>query len=637
MRLLDKLELPVDLSKLSIKDLERLATEIRQEIINTVARTGGHLAPSLGVVELTLALHTSFKSPVDKIIWDVGHQSYGHKILTGRLPAFHSLRQRGGISGFPKRTESPHDPFDTGHSSTSISAALGMALARDLKGEKYHVIAVIGDGALTGGMALEALNHAGHLKTNLMVVLNDNEMSISPNVGALSGYLSRLRTDPRYSRGKEEIENILRKLPAIGPRMVRIAEKIKDTVKYLVVPGMIFEELGFTYLGPIDGHNLQIMCSVFNYAKTTSGPVLIHVITQKGKGYSHAEKSPDTFHGVGPFDPATGRIHKSPTPLSYTEVFGETIVNLAGMDNRIVTITAAMSSGTGLNAFAAKFPKRFFDVGIAEQHAVTLAAGMAATGLRPVVVIYSTFLQRAYDQITHDVCMQNLPVVFCLDRAGLVGEDGETHHGVFDLAYLRSLPGMNIMAPKDENELQHMLFTACSQPLPVAIRYPRGAGEGVKMDAQPSRLPWGKGEVLREGKNLVILAVGPLVYKGLEAAELLAATRGVDVAVINMRFVKPLDNDLILRYARRAKGLLTVEDGTITGGMGSAVLELLARARVTHLRVVNMGVPDRFIAHGKISELKKELGLSTQGIFDNLIGLAEVDSPPKSEKVRWKR
>lgn len=610
--ILEHVDKPSDLCLLSPAELEILVQEIRIYLLNTVSQTGGHLAPNLGVVELTLALHIVFNSPCDKIIWDVGHQCYTHKIVTGRRSQFSTLRQHGGLSGFPKLRESVHDCFQTGHSSTSISAALGLALARDLKGEDHDVVAVIGDGALTGGMAFEALNHAGHLGVRFIVVLNDNEMSIAGNVGALSNYLSRLRTDPLYYRSKEEVEEILMRIPSIGPRMVKAVERFKDSLKYLFVSGMLFEELGFTYLGPIDGHNLRLLCQVLERARGLSGPVLVHVYTKKGKGYPLAEKNPDKFHGVGPFNLETGEPLTSGCVLTYTQVFGSYLVQLARENPRIVAITAAMPDGTGLTEFAQEFPERFFDVGIAEQHAVTLAAGLARGGFRPVIAIYSTFLQRAYDQIIHDVALQELPVVFVLDRGGLVGEDGETHQGIFDLSYLRHIPGMIIMAPKDESELVVMLRSAFKYQVPTAIRYPRGIGRGVPLDSAPSFLLPGHGELLREGKDLVILAVGPLVYSALEAAELLAE-RGKEIAVINCRFVKPLDEDLILTWAQRTGRVLTLEENVRAGGFGSSVLEFLADHGFKG-EVARIGIPDCFVEHGAPELLKEHYGLDVAGI-----------------------
>jgi len=623
MRILDKINSPEDLRSLNLKQLEILAREIREELISVVARTGGHLAPNLGVVELTLALHTVFNSPRDKIIWDVGHQCYVHKILTGRKERFATLRQFGGLSGFPKREESPHDVFNTGHSSTSISAALGMALARDLRGEDFEVVAVIGDGALTGGMAFEALNHAGHLRTHLIVVLNDNEMSISGPVGGLAAYLSRLRTDPRYFRSKEELELILRRLPRVGPHFLKLIERLKDSLKYLVIPGMLFEELGFTYLGPIDGHNFLQLKEIFKQARRTPGPVLVHVITKKGKGYPPAESRPEVFHGVGPFDPHTGKVLPSAGPPTFTSVFGAELVRQAEQDERIVAITAAMPNGTGLTHFAQRFPKRFFDVGIAEQHAVTLAAGLATMGFRPVVAIYSTFLQRAIDQVIHDVALMHLPVTFILDRSGLVGEDGETHQGIFDIALLRCIPGMVLMAPKDEQELKCMLVTALQIEGPAALRYPRGPGVGVPLEDPARPLPVGKGEILREGQQAAILAIGPLVYAALRAAEILAL-RGIDVAVINARFIKPLDKEMIVEWAKKTGCIVTLEEHVVAGGFGSAVLEALAEGGCTGVKVKNLGIRDIFVEHGKPEILREKLGLTAPAVAQEVESLLKA-------------
>ncbi|SHK06614.1 1-deoxy-D-xylulose-5-phosphate synthase [Desulforamulus aeronauticus] len=617
--LLKKIFSPQDLQQFNVKQLQDLATEVRETIIHTVAETGGHLAPNLGVVELTIAMHRVFNSAVDRIIWDVGHQSYVHKLLTGRWSQFHTLRQHGGISGFPKPEESIHDAFATGHSSTSISAALGLALARDLNGDKHSVVAVIGDGSMTGGMAFEAMNHAGHLKTNLIVILNDNEMSIAPNVGALSSYLSRLRTDPKYSKGKDEIAELLQKIPH-GSKLLKVVDRLKDSLKYLVVPGMLFEELGFTYLGPVDGHDLKAVMTVLQQAKAANGPVLVHVLTQKGKGYQPAEQNPDRFHGVGSFDVATGEVKKSEGAPSYTEIFGKTLIKLAQKDEKIIAITAAMPGGTGLNPFAKEFPKRYYDVGIAEQHAITMAAGMATAGYRPVTAIYSTFLQRAYDQVLHDVCLQNLPVVFALDRGGLVGDDGPTHHGVFDIAFLRNIPNIVLMSPKDENELQHMLNTAIYYNGPVAVRYPRGNGEGVAMDEELQCLPIGKGEVLRKGEDVVLLAVGNLVAEALQAAEKLTS-RGIEATVINARFMKPLDQDLILQYARRIKKVITLEEHVLMGGFGSAVLELFETEGLCDIKIKRLGIPDEFVEHGKQNILRANYGLTAEGIVEAVLGL----------------
>jgi 1-deoxy-D-xylulose-5-phosphate synthase len=617
--LLAQIKEPADLRRLDFEALKRLAAEIREVIVATTARTGGHLAPNLGVVELTLALHYVFDSPRDKIIWDVGHQSYVHKLLTGRYHRFATLRQLGGISGFPRPEESVHDVFATGHSSTSVSAALGLAVARDLAGQDYRVVAVIGDGALTAGMAFEALNHAGHLQKDLLVVLNDNEMSIAPNVGALAKYLNRLRTDPMYRRGKEEIERLLNKIPAIGPRVARVVERLKDSLKYLVVPGMFFEELGFQYLGPVDGHNIPLLVEVFRQARKTRGPVLVHVFTKKGKGYPPAERNPDLFHGVGPFRADTGELEATGGGPTYTEVFGRTVVELARRDPRVVAITAAMPAGTGLVPFAREFPERFFDVGIAEQHAVTLAAGMARGGLKPVVAIYSTFLQRAYDQIIHDVCLQNLPVVFAVDRAGIVGDDGATHQGLFDLAFLRTVPNMVVMAPRDAAELANMLFTALELGQPAAVRYPRRRAPGpVPLEWSP--VPVGRAEVLREGEEAVLVALGTMVPVACAAAEELAA-QGIAVTVINARFAKPLDEECLSAWAARAGLVVTLEEHVLAGGFGSAVAEMLADRGLSAVRVVRMGLPDTFVEHGSQELLLARYGLTPEAVAQNVVRL----------------
>lgn len=618
--LLGSLDLPADLHSVNPDQLEALAEEIRTYMVKTVADTGGHLAPSLGVVELTLALHSTFHSPRDRIIWDVGHQSYVHKILTGRLDRFHTLRRHGGLSGFPRPSESEHDPFSTGHASTSISAALGLALARDRRGEKHHVIAVIGDGALTGGMAYEALNHAGHVKTDLLVVLNDNKMSISSNVGAMSAYLQRLRSDPKYSRLKGGVESALRRVPLVGGPVVDTAQRLRGGLKYLIMPGMIFEELGLTYLGPVDGHNLKAMRSVFKRAARMKGPILIHVLTEKGKGYSFAEESPERFHGIGPFDLQNGRALGRKKSPSYTEVFSRTLASLAVEDEKIVAVTAAMASGTGLDRFALSFPRRFFDVGIAEEHGVTLAAALAAGGLRPVVAVYSTFLQRAFDQLIHDVSLQNLPVVLAVDRAGIVGEDGETHQGLFDLSYLRMIPNMAVLAPRNEDELQHALYTALySSPGPAALRYPRANGEGVEL-TEPRAWPWGKGELLREGEDLLIVAAGTVTGAASEAAEKLF-WQGVRAAVIDARFVKPLDEELIAAWARRCRRVLTVEENVLAGGFGSAVGELLEKKAIV-CPLLRLGIGDRFVEHGPRSLILKQHRLDAEGIYRSALAFS---------------
>lgn len=618
-RLLEKIQSSQDLRTLSRGDLYALAAEIRREIIKTTSKTGGHLAPSLGVVELAIALHLCYDTPTDKIIWDVGHQSYAHKLLTGRYANFGSLRTMGGISGFPRMDESEHDAFGTGHSSTSISAALGYAMARDMANEDYHVVAVIGDGAMTGGMAFEALNHAGHLGTKITVILNDNEMSIAPNVGALSNYLTRLRTDPTVRRVKGDIELLLRKIPAIGETVVKAAQRVKDSLKYLLVPGMLFEELGFKYYGPIDGHNIDLLTATFTEVKKRNDPVLLHVLTTKGRGYRPAETNASAFHGLGPFDIDTGKKKKSPSTIpSYTKVFGDTLVELAEQNERIVAITAAMPSGTGLDDFARRFPNRFYDVGIAEQHAVTFAAGLAAGGYKPVVAVYSTFMQRGYDQIVHDVCLQNLPVVFALDRAGLVGEDGPTHHGVFDLTYLRSLPNMVLMAPKDGRELKQMLRTAIEHSGPAAVRYPRLDCPYPVGDESWPTLPIGKGEVLRQGGDLLLVAVGAMVLTALEAAELLSR-QGIEATVVNARFIKPLDQDLLLRYAAKIGRVVTLEENTVLGGFGSAVLELFAASGIT-VSTLCLGVPDYFVPHGSRQEQLELIGLTPESICKTVTG-----------------
>ncbi len=618
MSLLKDYKAAEDIKRMQIIEMEKLASEIRELIIQTVSQTGGHLAPSLGVVDLTIALHYVFDTAKDKFVWDVGHQAYAHKILTGRKEEFHSLRQYGGISGFPKREESSHDSFNTGHSSTSISAALGFALARDRLGESHNVVSIIGDGALTGGQAYEAMNQAGHLRTNMLVVLNDNEMSIAQNVGAMSSYLSKLRSDPLYTKRKKEIEELLSRVPAIGSTVIKAAERMKDSLKYLLVPGMLFEELGFTYLGPIDGHNIKELIRVLYQAKNLKGPVLLHVLTQKGRGYGPAVQRPADFHGVGPFEVSTGMIHKKAGPPTYTHVFGETLVDLAFHDNRVLAVTAAMPEGTGLSGFAAKYPQRFYDVGIAEQNAVTMSAAMALRGLRPVVAIYSTFLQRAYDQVVHDVCLQNAPVIFAIDRAGLVGEDGPTHQGAFDISFLRHIPGISVMAPKDEEELRHMLYTALQHDGPVAIRYPRGQAVGVSLTKEYKTLPWGHGEVLAKGEDLLILAVGTMVYPALKVRELLAEC-GLNCTVINARFIKPLDEELIINNAEKHQYIVTIEENVVAGGFGSAVLELLSRQQINHVSTLNIGLPDEFVMQGKLDKLIEIVELTPEKIVDKIL------------------
>ncbi len=611
---LDMIESPRDLKVLNSYQLKLLASEIRNKIITTVAKTGGHLAPSLGVVELTIALHHVFNCPSDKIVWDVGHQSYAHKILTGRVKRFHTLRQYKGISGFPRIKESEYDSFGTGHSSTAISAALGIAKARDMKRDRYKVIAVVGDGALTGGMAFEGLNQAGHLKSDLIVVLNDNKMSIDPNVGALSSYLRKMVTHPKYKITKKKVEKILKRW---SKKAAERAFALEDTIRAMSGPGLLFKEMGFRYFGPVNGHDVDSLVRLFNNIKDVKGPVLVHLITQKGKGYAYAEEEVTKFHGIGRFNVENGKKEGGGGHISYTSAFSNALIKLGREDPRIVGITAAMAPGTGLDKFAREFPERFFDVGIAEQHAVTFASGLASQGFKPVVAIYSTFLQRAYDQIVHDVCLQELPVVFAVDRAGIVGEDGATHNGVFDISFLRNIPNLTIMAPKDENEVGHMLKSALDLHGPVALRYPRGSGVGIGVENPLENIEIGKSEIMKEGKDVLVLAVGPLVYDALEAAKEL---RKINVCVVNSRFVKPLDEKLIVDLAKRIKRIVTVEENTIEGGFGSSILELLERNGIK-AQVKRIGIPDRFIEHGNQEQLRKDVGLSKGNIIKAIRGL----------------
>jgi 1-deoxy-D-xylulose-5-phosphate synthase len=612
---LDKISGPDDLKKLKISELQKLSSEIRNLIISTVSKTGGHLASNLGVVELTLALHRVFESPRDKIIWDVGHQVYTHKIITGRKDKFNTIRQHNGISGFPKKEESEHDQFNTGHASTAISAALGMALARDLKKEKYKVIAVVGDGALTGGMAFEGLNQAGALKSDLIIVLNDNKMSISKNVGALSFYLNKLLSLSLYNKVRRKTRELVKNLPWVGAQTLRAGERVEEGLKSFLTPGLFFEELGFRYFGPINGHNLPELIEILKNIKKFHDPILLHVITKKGKGYKFAEDDSTKFHSAARFNIHDGKWEKKEGEKTYTEVFADTLVKLAFSNKKIVGITAAMPDGTGLSKFAKEFPDRFFDVGIAEQHAVTFAAGLATQGVRPYVAIYSTFLQRAYDQIIHDAALQKLPVIFMLDRGGIVGDDGPTHHGNFDLSYLRLIPNLVICTPKDENELQHMIKTAEGYTSgPFVCRYPRGEGVGVKLDSNISSLKIGRGEKIIDGKDLNIIACGSMVYPGLSAAKKLNQ-EGISVGVINARFIKPLDLDLILEASKCGK-ILTVEENAVSGGFGSAVIEVLEKNKVKNIKVERLGIPDRFIDHGKPDILKKEIGLDEEGIYN---------------------
>ena len=627
MSILENIGGPEDLKRLSRGDLEELAVEIRKRIVEVVSRTGGHLASSLGAVELAIAIHRVFDSPKDRVVWDVGHQSYAHKILTGRNKDFDTLRQFGGLCGFTRMSESPHDAFSTGHSSTSISAGLGMSAGKFLKGEKNKVVAVIGDGSMTAGLAYEALNQAGDLKKDLIVILNDNDMSIAKNVGALSSFLSRTFSAKKLQELRRELGDFLKSLPRIGEDVYQFAKRSEESFKTFVTPGMLFEAFNFEYFGPIDGHNLGHLIDILRNIRHLDEPVLLHVTTLKGKGYQPAEDNPTYFHGVGCFEVKTGEcIEKGYTAPSYTEMFGDTLVELAENDERIVAVTAAMPEGTGLVKFSERFPDRFFDVGIAEQHGVTFAAGMATEGFRPVVAIYSTFLQRAYDQVLHDVCLESIPVTFAVDRGGIVGEDGATHHGLFDLTYLRSLPGMTVMAPKDENELRRMLLTAISLDAPAALRYPRGIGEGVELDERLEPLPVGKAEVLTDGGDVLILAVGSSVADALEARRELER-KGIFCTVVNARFVKPLDRELITGLACKIPNVITVEENVLDGGFGSAVLECLSDACIGGLRVVRVGIGDVFVEHGARNLLKKKYGVDAPAVAaaaERLIGRREA-------------
>jgi len=612
--ILQQINSPDDVKKLTVSQLEKLASEIREFLIDKVSKTGGHLASNLGIVELTLVLHKIFNLPEDKIIWDVGHQSYVHKILTGRKESFDTLRKLNGLAGFPKISESEYDCFNTGHSSTSISAAIGFARARDLKNEKHSVVAVIGDGALTGGMAFEALNDAGRSSNNLIVVLNDNEMSITENVGGLSRYLSKIRTDPRYSKAKEDINSLLSKLPLMGKSMTKALERAKGTIKYIVMHEIIFEELGFKYLGPIDGHNIEEMTKVFSRAKLMKGPIFVHVCTQKGKGYSFAEDRPEKYHGISPFEVETGEV-KSGEGLTFSGIFGKEIVNIARKDNSVVAISAAMVQGTGLENFAAEFPDRFYDVGIAEQHAVTMAAGMARSGLKPVVALYSSFLQRSYDQILHDVALQNLHVVFAIDRAGVVGEDGETHQGLYDLSFLRHIPNIVIAAPCDYSEFAMMLeYAITKHEGPIAIRYPKGIWKERLYET--GQLNLGKGVKMRTGKDVTVAAVGSMVKTALEVSEILENV-GIDAEVINARFVKPLDSSLLINSVSATKKLVTLEDNVIKGGFGSGVLELLSQNSI-YYPVKIFGFPDEPILHGSRKEIFRKYKMDAQSIAEEV-------------------
>ncbi len=620
MSLLKTIDTPADLKRLPPERFPELCEEIREQIISVVSNVGGHLASNLGVVELTVALHYLLDTPNDKIVWDTSNQAYTHKLLTGRRERFHTLRQYGGLSGFCKREESVYDTFNAGHAGTGVSAAFGMVEARDQQGQKHKVVCVVGDGAMTAGMTLEGLHHAGGLGKDFLVILNDNQMSISKNVGAISAYLNRTFTGEFYTRVREETGHLLRLIPGIGPDMQKMARRAEELAKGVILPGLLFEELGFQYVGPIDGHNFDHLLPTLENVLKLKGPILLHVITKKGLGYEPAEKNPVWFHACPPFVRETGApVKKAPRP-TYTAIAVDTLLKLARSDKRIVAITAAMCEGTGLTAFEKEFPNRLYDVGIAEQHAVTFAAGLAAQGMRPVVAIYATFLQRAYDQVVHDVATQNLPVTFCIDRGGLVAEDGTTHHGAFDFAYLRHVPNMVVMAPKDENELQHMVKTCLTYDGPASVRYPRGVSLGVEMDREPMALPIGKGELLRDGKDVAIVAIGVTVWQAVQAAERLEQ-EGISAAVVNARFVKPLDKDLIVGVARRVRYLVTVEEGCKMGGFGSAVLEALSDEGVTHLRTKLIGLPDWYIEQGPQDLLREKYGLTAEGIYQNVKAL----------------
>ncbi|WP_445593633.1 1-deoxy-D-xylulose-5-phosphate synthase [Bacillus velezensis] len=621
---------PSFLKKMSIEQLEELSEEIRNFLITSLSASGGHIGPNLGVVELTIALHKEFDSPKDKFLWDVGHQSYVHKLLTGRGKEFETLRQYKGLCGFPKRSESEHDVWETGHSSTSLSGAMGMAAARDIKGSKEYIIPIIGDGALTGGMALEALNHIGDEKKDMIVILNDNEMSIAPNVGAIHSMLGRLRTAGKYQWVKDELEYLFKRIPAVGGKLAATAERIKDSLKYMLVSGMFFEELGFTYLGPVDGHSYHELFENLQYAKKTKGPVLLHVITKKGKGYKPAETDTiGTWHGTGPYKINTGDFVKPKAAApSWSGLVSGTVQELAREDDRIVAITPAMPVGSKLEGFAKEFPERMFDVGIAEQHAATMAAGMALQGMKPFLAIYSTFLQRAYDQVVHDICRQNANVFIGIDRAGLVGADGETHQGVFDIAFLRHIPNLVLMMPKDENEGRHMVNTALNYDEgPIAMRFPRGNGLGVKMDEQLKTIPIGTWEVLRPGKDAVILTFGTTIEMALEAAEELQK-EGLSVRVVNARFIKPIDKQMMKAILNEGLPILTIEEAVLEGGFGSTILEFAHDLGMYHTPIDRMGIPDRFIEHGSVTALLEEIGLTKAEVMNRI----KLLMPPKTHK-----
>ena len=613
--ILEKINEPKDLKALSIEEKEKLAEEIRQKILNIVSKNGGHLASNLGVVELTIALHTIFNTPTDKIIWDVGHQSYVHKILTGRKDQMDTLRQYKGLAGFPKTCESEYDVFNTGHSSTSISVGIGMARARDLLKENYNVISVIGDGSLTGGMAEEALNDAGTSKTKLIVILNDNEMSISKNVGGIPTFLSKLRTRKFYTKANSRVKRFTLKIPKVGEKIVDLVQRGKKTIKQIFIPNMYFEDIGFTYLGPVDGHNIEKLENILKIAKEVKGPVLVHIITKKGKGYKIAEENPDKFHGISPFNIETGE-KLAPSKKDYSKVFGEKLVELAKKDEKIVAVTAAMKDGTGLKEFAKEFPNRFFDVGIAEQHAVGLVAGMAKAGLKPVLPLYSSFLQRGYDQLIHDVALQNIPVTICIDRAGLVGNDGETHHGIFDMSFASAIPNLTIMAPKDFKELEEMLEFGINFNGPVLIRYPRG-GEGKNKIEKNDKIVLGKSELIKEGKDISIIAIGKMVDRAIEVSNILKE-QDIDAEIINVRFLKPLDKETIIKSIEKTKKVVTMEDGILNGGLYTNILDLINRSNIENVRIIPIGYDDCFVTHGSVDDLEKEMKTDTKSIVEQI-------------------
>ena len=613
--ILEKINEPKDLKALSIEEKEKLAEEIRQKILNIVSKNGGHLASNLGVVELTIALHTIFNTPTDKIIWDVGHQSYVHKILTGRKDQMDTLRQYKGLAGFPKTCESEYDAFNTGHSSTSISVGIGMARARDLLKENYNVISVIGDGSLTGGMAEEALNDAGTSKTKLIVILNDNEMSISKNVGGIPTFLSKLRTRKFYTKANSRVKRFTLKIPKVGEKIVDLVQRGKKTIKQIFIPNMYFEDIGFTYLGPVDGHNIEKLENILKIAKEVKGPVLVHIITKKGKGYKIAEENPDKFHGISPFNIETGE-KLTPSKKDYSKVFGEKLVELAKKNEKIVAVTAAMKDGTGLKEFAKEFPNRFFDVGIAEQHAVGLVAGMAKAGLKPVLPLYSSFLQRGYDQLIHDVALQNIPVTICIDRAGLVGNDGETHHGIFDMSFASAIPNLTIMAPKDFKELEEMLEFGINFNGPVLIRYPRG-GEGKNKIEKNDKIVLGKSELIKEGKDISIIAIGKMVDRAIEVSNILKK-QDIDAEIINVRFLKPLDKENIIKSIEKTKKVVTMEDGILNGGLYTNILDLINRSNIENVRIIPIGYDDCFVTHGSVDDLEKEMKTDTKSIVEQI-------------------